>query len=226
MTQERTPKKETSKRKNPSKRMRFEVFKRDGFTCQYCGTQPPENVLVCDHIDPVKLGGKTTLENLITACEKCNQGKAANPLGSIIKRPDADLMYLELQQEIAELKRFKDAEKERDELLRAIADEMQDRWMDITGDDYPPGSHIFIQMLRKYSPEIVNEAALITAKREADGQFRRLDDFLPYMWGVAKRISQKHEAQLEALQVDETPVVETPKIENREESDHFSDIPF
>lgn len=184
---------QVSGRKNPSKRLRFEVFKRDRFTCQYCGAQPPGIVLVCDHIDPVKLGGQTTIDNLITACEPCNQGKAAKPLGAVVVRPDADLMYLEVQQEFAELKRFQDAERKRDELLKSLAEDLQDRWMDTTGDEYPPKASVFIQMLRKYSPQVVNEAMMITAKRESDYGFRRMDDAIPYMWGVAKKISNQIE---------------------------------
>lgn len=184
---------ERTKRKNPSKRLRFEVFKRDGFTCQYCGAQPPDAVLVCDHIDPVALNGQTTIDNLITACEPCNQGKSDKSLGAVQKRPDADLLYLEMQQEVAELRRFQQAERERDELLNAIAEDMQQRWMDITDSDYPPKLAVFVQMLRRYSPEIVNESVLVTAKREADGQFRTWSDAIPYLWGVAKRISERLE---------------------------------
>lgn len=45
------------KRKNISKGKRFDIFKRDGFTCQYCGKQPPGVVLHVDHITPVSKGG-------------------------------------------------------------------------------------------------------------------------------------------------------------------------
>lgn len=184
-----------TKRKNPSKKLRFEVFKRDRFTCQYCGAQPPGAVLVCDHIDPVALGGTTTIDNLITACEPCNQGKGKRPLGDRVIRPDADLMYLEVQQELAELRRFQEAEQQRDEALKSIAEDLQERWMDTTGEDFPPKESVFIQMLRKYSPAIVNEATLIVAKKDADGVFRRPDDAIPYLWGTAKRISERLEEQ-------------------------------
>jgi HNH endonuclease len=40
-----------------SKRVRFEVFKRDRFCCQYCGRHPPDIVLEIDHIIPVCDGG-------------------------------------------------------------------------------------------------------------------------------------------------------------------------
>ena len=59
-----------------SKKIRFEVFKRDSFTCQYCGRSAPEAILHVDHIMPVSKGGDSDITNLITACDSCNQGKS------------------------------------------------------------------------------------------------------------------------------------------------------
>jgi hypothetical protein len=67
-------------RKPLSKRVRFEVFKRDLFTCQYCGAHPPGAVLEVDHIEAVAAGGADDETNLITACFDCNRGKAARSL--------------------------------------------------------------------------------------------------------------------------------------------------
>lgn len=72
----------TAKRKQRSKKQRFELFKRDGFTCQYCGAHPPAVVLVLDHIVPFAEGGSCSDDNLITSCETCNQGKGARSLDS------------------------------------------------------------------------------------------------------------------------------------------------
>lgn len=66
-----------------SKRRRFEILKRDRFTCQYCGAHPPNVLLHVDHIKPVAEGGGNHDDNLITACEPCNQGKGAVPLSSV-----------------------------------------------------------------------------------------------------------------------------------------------
>ncbi len=62
------------------KSVRFEVFKRDNFTCQYCGSKAPEVVLECDHIKPVAGGGTNAIMNLVTACVDCNRGKGARTL--------------------------------------------------------------------------------------------------------------------------------------------------
>jgi hypothetical protein len=60
-----------------NKRLRFEIFRRDGFRCTYCGAVPEETELHVDHVVPVALGGTDIPENLTTACEDCNAGKAS-----------------------------------------------------------------------------------------------------------------------------------------------------
>lgn len=67
----------TDKRKSLPKKVRFEVLKRDKFTCQYCGATAPDAVLHIDHIEPVATGGSDEIVNLITACAGCNLGKGA-----------------------------------------------------------------------------------------------------------------------------------------------------
>lgn len=62
-------------RKPIPKSIRFEVFKRDKFTCQYCGSSAPDVILEVDHIKPVAKGGTNDLMNLVTSCRDCNRGK-------------------------------------------------------------------------------------------------------------------------------------------------------
>ena len=52
---------------------RFNVFLRDKFSCQYCGSNEE---LTFDHLLPRSKGGQTTWENVVTACSKCNLKKA------------------------------------------------------------------------------------------------------------------------------------------------------
>jgi 5-methylcytosine-specific restriction endonuclease McrA len=54
---------------------RMNVFARDEFTCQYCGTRPPRSQLNLDHVIPRSLGGKTTWENVVCSCVDCNRRK-------------------------------------------------------------------------------------------------------------------------------------------------------
>ena len=72
-------------RKAISKKLRFNIFKRDSFTCQYCGAHPPQIVLHIDHIHPVVDGGDNDPGNLITSCEPCNLGKGARHLSDVPK---------------------------------------------------------------------------------------------------------------------------------------------
>ncbi|GAK59980.1 hypothetical protein U27_06967 [Candidatus Vecturithrix granuli] len=71
------PAKTKTRREGMSKKLRWAVFARDDFTCQYCGRKPPDVILEADHKISVKNGGVTSLENLITSCETCNRGKGA-----------------------------------------------------------------------------------------------------------------------------------------------------
>lgn len=61
-----------------SKRLRFEVMKRDGHTCRYCGTSAADGAkLTIDHVRPSALGGGDEPSNLVTACVDCNAGKSS-----------------------------------------------------------------------------------------------------------------------------------------------------
>ncbi len=58
-------------------KLRFDVFCRDNFTCQYCGRSPQTGaILHADHIHPKHHGGKLALDNIITSCQECNLGKS------------------------------------------------------------------------------------------------------------------------------------------------------
>ena len=53
-----------------SKRTRFEVLKRDNYTCRYCRSE--ENPLTVDHVVPTALGGSDAPDNLVAACKDCH----------------------------------------------------------------------------------------------------------------------------------------------------------
>ncbi|MFC1991718.1 HNH endonuclease [Chloroflexota bacterium] len=53
---------------------RIEVFKRDNYTCQYCGTKTRN--LTLDHVIPRYRAGQHTWENVVSACVPCNRRKA------------------------------------------------------------------------------------------------------------------------------------------------------
>jgi hypothetical protein len=95
------------KRQSVSKKLRFEVFKRDSFTCQYCGHKAPDVVLHIEHITPVAAGGKNTLMNLVTSCVDCNLGKGARLLSdaSVVEKSQKQAELLQERREQIEMLR-------------------------------------------------------------------------------------------------------------------------
>ena len=68
-----------------SKRLRYEVLRRDNYTCRYCGHSAPEVEVTVDHVIPKALGGSDEPSNLCAACGDCNGGKTSSS-------PDAPLV--------------------------------------------------------------------------------------------------------------------------------------
>lgn len=155
------------KRKQLSKKMRFEIFKRDSFTCQYCGAHPPDVILHVDHILAVASGGGNEEDNLVTACQSCNLGKSANSLTNVpksLKDKASEIKEAEGQlrgyHEIIEGRRQR-IESEAWEVARSMFDDADDEGV---RRDYLRSIKQFLGKLDKY--ECV-EAAEIAADRFA-----------------------------------------------------------
>ncbi len=54
---------------------RKNIFLRDSYRCQYCGTQKKPERLTLDHVQPLSRGGADTWTNVVTACKTCNHRK-------------------------------------------------------------------------------------------------------------------------------------------------------
>jgi len=94
-----------NKRITLTKKIRFDVFKRDSFTCSYCGNKPPNVTLEVDHIIPVSKNGTNDIDNLITSCFDCNRGKGKNELGCL---PETTIEKIErLKEQELQYKEFK-----------------------------------------------------------------------------------------------------------------------
>ena len=149
------------------KKQRFEVFKRDSFTCQYCGSKAPDVVLHVDHINPVSKGGENEIINLITSCVSCNLGKSDRLL--------TDKTSIEMQR-----KQLEELAERRDQLemmlawrdsLKGLDDDIVDE-VAIRIEDYIPGNTIndhgkslIRKWLKKYSIEELLDAAEIAEKK-------------------------------------------------------------
>lgn len=166
-----------------SKKTRFEVFKRDKFTCQYCGAKAPEVVLECDHINPVANGGDSGIMNLVTACAGCNNGKGARMLDdrSVVERQRAQVEELQARREQLEMMlQWRDAEQAGtiDE-VDAIADRMGDRGGYVPNES---GRQSIRRWLKRYSL-----TEILTAMDEAFDSYMTFDGDEPNRdsWNLA-----------------------------------------
>lgn len=89
-----------------SRRLRFEVLRRDDYRCRYCGAGP-ETELQVDHVVPEALGGSSQPENLVTACRACNAGKSSSaPDAPVVQAVSDDaLRWAQAMQQAAEIQR-------------------------------------------------------------------------------------------------------------------------
>lgn len=173
-----------------SKAKRFEVFKRDGFTCQYCGQRPPEVVLEVDHIHPRALGGDDDDLNLLTSCADCNRGKGAKVLANRAIRPDADIEFLAAQQEIAEARRYLSIKQARDEVYGEVIEELNEvlkaafRWGGTPWDV----DNYWRNLLTEFAPDEIEDAIRIVGPRYRAGllQDDTTSGVFRYMRGVMR----------------------------------------
>ena len=160
-----------TKRKNLSKSVRFEVFKRDSFKCQYCGKSAPDVVLEVDHIIPVSKGGDNDISNLITACFDCNRGKRDKKLTD---KQSAKLQKEELDKLNARREQIEMIAEWRKELLNLTNDAIdkiieiinQEFYLDIHLTDY--GRRNFSKRIKKYGVKETLNSSLIAFERYDD----------------------------------------------------------
>jgi hypothetical protein len=144
-------------RKPLTKKIRFEVFKRDSFTCQYCGEAAPKVVLNVDHITPVAAGGNNNALNLITACFECNSGKSDRLLSdesTVAKQANQARLLSEKREQLKMMSEWALG-------MKSIADEQLDVFIKYLSDNYgyeltANGKIEAKKIVRKYSiPEII-----------------------------------------------------------------------
>jgi HNH endonuclease len=115
-------------------RTRFEVFKRDGFICQYCGRQPPQVTLEADHVVPRVEGGGDEFENLITACKECNRGKAGVPLDVTAPMLDMEAQAEMIKERERQLRAYNAAKREQRERSQADFNAAWNYWFHVWGE--------------------------------------------------------------------------------------------
>lgn len=153
------------RRKPISKKMRFEVFKRDSFKCQYCGRSAPDVILECDHINPVSKGGANDLVNLITSCFDCNRGKGKTRISDnqTIAKQKAELDELNMRRE--QMKMMVEWREELSYLLDSQVDAIEQIFVDACGDGFTDFGR---QGIKKYIRRFGFEEVFISAQIAVD----------------------------------------------------------
>lgn len=112
-----------------SRRLRFEILRRDGHTCRYCGAAAPDVPLTVDHVVPVALGGTNDPSNLVCACRDCNSGKGSTSPDEHVVAEVSDLA-LRMATALAEVAEERRSSQARDERLLG---DFYDRWVSVYG---------------------------------------------------------------------------------------------
>ncbi len=157
---------QSQRRKQISKKLRFEVFKRDSFKCQYCGATAPEVILHVDHMKPVSKGGSNDLTNLITSCAACNLGKRARKLDDNTAISKSRAQMEELQQRREQLEMMMEWQESLRDLKQDVISRLCDYWHELAPGYVPNdnGKNNLKKWLRNFSVEEIMAAMSISAE--------------------------------------------------------------
>lgn len=183
-------------RKTLSKKIRFEVFKRDSFTCQYCGKSAPDVVLSVDHIDPVAKGGSNDILNLITSCASCNQGKSDIPLDDNSTLAKQKAMLDELNEKREQLKLMIQWREELENFEEDQIEYLNRKIKEISGFSLNDnGKSKLKKWVNKYGFNDVADTIAISFeqyyKEEDDEQFEKAFAYIPRIIACKKRDADK-----------------------------------
>ncbi len=174
-------------RKSLSKRTRFEVFKRDGFACQYCGSHPPDVILEVDHVVPVADGGDDDEGNLVTSCFNCNRGKSDVGLNVVPKSlAERGLEILEREEQLAGYREIIEARQDRIEAdMWRVADALIDHASE------NGIKRAYLQSIKRFNELLplheVLEAAEIARAKKPSSENLRFKYFCGVCWNKIKR---------------------------------------
>jgi len=186
-----------------TKRLRFEIFRRDNHACRYCGSVAPDAVLTVDHVVPIALGGTDEPANLVAACADCNSGKSATPPGApLVDDVAADALRWRNAMEVAA-----DIATVYHEDIERYRDQFSDLW-----DTYSFGEAKYKvplpadwrNSLDSYREMQLPPALMLDAVTIAMGARIRADHIFRYFCGVClKRIRAMQDMAREIIEADE-----------------------
>lgn len=178
-----------------SKRLRFEILRRDNHSCRYCGRSAPEVELTVDHVVPAALGGSDESSNLVAACRDCNGGKSSVPAGAPLVddvAQDAVRWAAAMRQAAEEMAAEEDATRE---ILDAVEEAWNRSWT-------PAGWELSVTTFIRAG---LNRETLTDLARSASTA-RGIDDRWAYFCGCCwKRIRKLQDRAAEIASADANP---------------------
>lgn len=170
-----------SQRNAISARTRFELLKRDGFKCRYCGISASVVPIHIDHVVPVSAGGSDATDNLVTSCADCNLGKSDVPLQAIAPRPRAE----DLAQIREQVRLYSQHAAEIVAYMVAITDEAETYWDCMIGTRMPG---VVRASIGRIVDEIGFDPIMIAIESVAKKELFRSENEAKYFFGVIRKI--------------------------------------
>lgn len=203
-----------------TKRTRFEVLRRDGFRCVYCGLVAAETGtgLTIDHVVPVALGGDDKPGNLVAACRDCNSGKASiQPDSPLVEglSAAAAAYALGMLDKMTKFRQDLESIDDYDDEFLSV----WNRWR--TNDDEPlPLPHNYKMSLFRWMqmgvPASVFELVIPTAGAKFNRErYMKREDVFKYMAGIVWRM-------LDAREIDTTVTADSVAVYTAREADDFA----
>lgn len=174
-----------------SKRLRFDIFKRDSFTCGYCGSKPPNVILEVDHILASANGGTDEACNLITSCFDCNRGKSDREL--LVRPKPLELNVGNERDRLAQIESYQKFLQEKSRLTNLWFQSVSDVWCELEGKD-PKEVRIagerelaVRRFLKEMPAEEIIEALYVTYNNPRIPDYSRLKYFCGCCWRSIRR---------------------------------------
>jgi hypothetical protein len=171
--------------------VRWQIFARDNFRCRYCGRQAGDGgvVLQVEHIISVADGGTNAMDNLLSACQKCNNGKRTRSLqyapGSEDAVAFASAQAVTLAQQARALAAQSDARAElKQELINLLCDAYGYESIYISETNVKQ----FIGILQTYGAARLAEWVAIAASRRI-----RPSQCCRYVFGIIRNLKSRHD---------------------------------
>lgn len=170
-----------------SKRLRFEIMRRDENACKKCGRTPPEVRLNVDHVIPVALGGSDEPNNLQTLCHDCNIGKSSSaPDSETVEAVAADAERWAAAMQQAANEAIGES-TDRDELYEIVRDCFPQYYWDRIPSHYKADIDAIYDA--GLPPELMAELACYAARKR--GVYKRWAYFCGCCWTRIREIQER-----------------------------------